>query len=77
MKENIQNAIQQALEGSPARKFVESMEISFTLKDVDLKNPANRIQEEVRLPSGRANPSRSQCSQEERCPRRPRCLDWM
>ena len=56
MKENIQNAIQQALEGSPERKFVESMEISFTLKDVDLKNPANRIQEEVRLPSGRGKP---------------------
>ena len=58
MKENIQNAIQQALEGSPERKFVESMEISFTLKDVDLKNPANRIQEEVRLPSGRGKPVR-------------------
>jgi len=56
MKENIQSAIQQALEGSPERKFVESMEISFTLKDVDLKNPANRIQEEVRLPSGRGKP---------------------
>ena len=49
MKENIQSAIQQALEGSPERKFVESMEISFTLKDVDLKNPANRIQEELSL----------------------------
>ena len=45
MKENIQTAIQQALEESPERKFVESVEISFTLKDVDLKNPANRIQE--------------------------------
>ena len=27
--------------------------MAFTIKDVDLKNPANRIQEEVRLPSGR------------------------
>lgn len=58
MKENIQTAIQQALEGSPERKFVESVEISFTLMDVDLKNPANRIQEEVRLPSGRGKPVR-------------------
>ena len=58
MKENIQTAIQQALEESPERKFVESVEISFTLKDVDLKNPANRIQEEVRLPSGRGKPVR-------------------
>ena len=58
MQENIQTAIQQALDDSPERKFVESVEIAFTLKDVDLKNPANRIQEEVRLPSGRGKPIR-------------------
>ena len=53
MQENIQNAIQQAMENAPERKFVESFEMAITLKDVDLKNPVNRIQEEVRLPSGR------------------------
>ena len=58
MKENIQNAIPQALDESPARNFVETLEIAFTLRDVDLKNPANRIQEEVRLPSGRGKPVR-------------------
>ncbi|MAZ23619.1 MAG: 50S ribosomal protein L1 [Candidatus Thermoplasmatota archaeon] len=58
MKEKIQDAIQQALDESPERNFVESLEISFTLRDVDLKNPANRIQEEVRLPSGRGKPVR-------------------
>ena len=56
MQENIQTAIQRALDESPERKFVESVEISFTLRDVDLKNPAQRIQEEVRLPSGRGKP---------------------
>jgi len=58
MQENIQTAIQQALDDSPERRFVESVEIAFTLKDVDLKNPANRIQEEIRLPSGRGKPIR-------------------
>ncbi|RAH17038.1 MAG: 50S ribosomal protein L1 [Methanobacteriota archaeon] len=58
MKENIQNAIQQALDESPERNFVETLEMAFTLRDVDLKNPANRIQEEVRLPSGRGKPVR-------------------
>ena len=53
MQENIQNAIQEAIENAPERKFVESFEMAITLKDVDLKNPVNRIQEEVRLPSGR------------------------
>ncbi|GIS92728.1 MAG: 50S ribosomal protein L1 [Candidatus Thalassarchaeum sp.] len=56
MQENIQTAIQRALDESPERKFVESVEISFTLRDVDLKEPVNRIQEEVRLPSGRGKP---------------------
>ena len=56
MRENLQNAIQQAIDGAPERGFVESVEISFTIKDVDLKVPTNRIQEEVRLPSGRGKP---------------------
>ena len=53
MEENINNAIKEAIEKAPERKFVESMDIQFTIKDVDLKNPTNRIKEEVRLPSGR------------------------
>ena len=53
MENNLQTAIQKALEDAPERNFVESLEMSFTLKDIDLKNPSNRIQEEVRLPSGR------------------------
>ena len=53
MEENINNAIKEAIENAPERKFVESIDIQFTIKDVDLKNPTNRIKEEVRLPSGR------------------------
>ena len=56
MQENIQTAIQRALDESPERKFVESVEISFTLRDVDLTKPTNRSQEEGRLPSGRGKP---------------------
>ena len=53
MEENINNAIKQAIEDAPERKFVQSVDIAFTIKDVDLKNPTNRIKEEIRLPSGR------------------------
>jgi large subunit ribosomal protein L1 len=53
MEENIKQAIEQALSDAPERKFVETVEFAFTIKDVDLKNPANRIQEEIRLPAGR------------------------
>ena len=53
MEENIKQAIEQALSEAPERKFVESVEFAFTIKDVDLKNPNNRIQEEIRHPAGR------------------------
>ena len=53
MEEKITQAISDALEHAPKRKFVESVDIAFTIKDVDLKNPNNRIKEEIRLPSGR------------------------
>ena len=53
MQEKITQAITDALERAPKRKFVESVDIAFTIKDVDLKNPNNRIKEEIRLPSGR------------------------
>jgi len=53
MEEKISEAIKNAIEGAPERKFVESLDIAFTIRDVDLKNPNNRIQEEIRLPNGR------------------------
>lgn len=53
MEDNITQAIQAALASAPKRKFVESIDFAFTIKDVDLKNPNNRIKEEIRLPSGR------------------------
>ena len=56
MQTHIQEAVKKALDGAPERNFVESVELSFTIRDIDLKNPANRIQEEVRLPQGRGKP---------------------
>tara|TARA_B110000444_G_scaffold260811_1_gene309342 strand:+ start:7940 stop:8584 length:645 start_codon:yes stop_codon:yes gene_type:complete len=53
MEEKINQAIKDAIASAPERKFVESVDITFTIRDVDLKNPNNRIKEEVRLPSGR------------------------
>tara|TARA_B100001248_G_C27386218_1_gene459803 strand:- start:4 stop:648 length:645 start_codon:yes stop_codon:yes gene_type:complete len=53
MEDKISEAIKNAVEGAPERKFVESLDIAFTIKDIDLKNPNNRIQEEIRLPAGR------------------------
>ena len=43
----------EALEASKERKFLESVELAINLKDVNLADPKNRINEEITLPHGR------------------------
>lgn len=38
---------------SKKRNFVETVELAINLKDIDLTNPKNRIQEDIVLPHGR------------------------
>jgi large subunit ribosomal protein L1 len=52
-KAAILTAVKKALEAAPERKFGESVEIAFNLKNVDLSIPKNRVDEEVQLPKGR------------------------
>lgn len=49
-------AIQEALKAAPERKFLESVEVSVNLKDLDLTLPKNRVEEDVTLPKGRGKP---------------------
>lgn len=51
--ENIINGIKKALEDSPDRNFDESLELAINLRDIDLSNPDNRVDEEIVLPNGR------------------------
>ena len=44
--------IQEAKKGKE-RKFNESLEVAFNLKDIDMADPKNRINEEIALPNGR------------------------
>ncbi len=53
MDQNQIAALKKAIEGSQERKFTESVELAINLKDVDLKIPKNRIEEEIQLPNGR------------------------
>jgi large subunit ribosomal protein L1 len=52
-KTAILTAVKKALESAPERKFGESVELAFNLKNVDLTIPKNRVDEEVQLPKGR------------------------
>jgi large subunit ribosomal protein L1 len=52
-KATILTAVKKALEAAPERKFGDSVELAFNLKNVDLSVPKNRVDEEITLPKGR------------------------
>ncbi len=45
--------INKALADSGERKFKESIDLAINLKNIDLSQPKNRIEEEIALPKGR------------------------
>lgn len=51
--DEVSKAINEAKKESKQRKFAESIELAINMKDVDLSDPKNRINEEILLPSGR------------------------
>ncbi len=53
MDPNMMAALKKAIEDAQERKFKESVELAINLKDIDLKIPKNRIEEEIQLPNGR------------------------
>ncbi len=54
--QHLVDVIKKMLAESKKRNFLESVELAINLKDIDLNNPKNRIQEEVILPNGRGRP---------------------
>ncbi|HMK53958.1 MAG TPA: 50S ribosomal protein L1 [Methanobacteriaceae archaeon] len=53
MKQEILEAVKKAKEESKPRNFTQSVDVVITIKDLDVKKPENRIDEEVFLPNGR------------------------
>jgi large subunit ribosomal protein L1 len=51
--ETLKKSLEEAINKSPKRNFGETIDIAINLKDVDLSNPKNRINEEIVLPNGR------------------------
>jgi large subunit ribosomal protein L1 len=49
-------AVKQAIEKSPQRNFTESVDLAINLKNLDMSQPQNRIDEEVILPNGLGKP---------------------
>jgi large subunit ribosomal protein L1 len=53
VKQDILEAVKKAKEESKPRNFTQSIDVVITIKDLDVKKPENRIDEEVLLPNGR------------------------
>lgn len=49
-------AVKQAIEKSPQRNFTENVDLAINLKNLDMSQPQNRIDEEVILPNGLGKP---------------------
>ncbi|WP_435096345.1 50S ribosomal protein L1 [Halarchaeum sp. P4] len=52
MADNIEEAVAQAIEEAPERNFRETVDLAINLRDLDLNDPSNRVDESVVLPSG-------------------------
>ncbi|MFB6169778.1 MAG: 50S ribosomal protein L1 [Haloarculaceae archaeon] len=50
--EEIEQAVAQALSDAPERNFRETVDLAINLRDLDLNDPSNRVDESVVLPSG-------------------------
>jgi large subunit ribosomal protein L1 len=50
--QEIETAVTRALEDSPPRNFTETVDLAINLRDIDLNDPSNRVDQDVVLPSG-------------------------
>jgi large subunit ribosomal protein L1 len=50
--QEIENAVSRALEEAPERNFRETVDLAVNLRDLDLNDPSNRVDESVVLPEG-------------------------
>lgn len=53
MTNMIEDAVRKALSEAPPRKFQESIDLAINLHNIDMSQPANRVDEELILPHGR------------------------
>lgn len=53
MTQNVLEAVKKAKEQSKPRNFTQSMDMIINVRDLDVKKPENRFNEEVTLPNGR------------------------
>jgi large subunit ribosomal protein L1 len=53
MNKTIEDAVRKAISEAPERRFNESVDLAINLHNIDMSQPANRVDEEIILPHGR------------------------
>ena len=56
--QDIEEAVTRALEEAPPRNFGETVDLAVNLRDLDLNDPSNRVDESIVLPAGRGQDTR-------------------
>ena len=52
MADTIEEAVNSALDEAPERNFRETVDLAVNLRDIDLNDPSNRVDESIVLPGG-------------------------
>lgn len=58
MADSTEEAVMRALEDAPPREFRETVDLAINLRDLDLNDPNNRVDESVVLPGGTGQDTR-------------------
>ena len=58
MADPIEEAVAHALDEAPPRQFSETVDLAVNLRDLDLNDPSNRVDESVVLPAGTGQETR-------------------
>ncbi|WP_255196590.1 50S ribosomal protein L1 [Halorarius litoreus] len=58
MADSIEEAVTRALEEAPERNFRETVDLAINLRDLDLNDPNNRVDESIVLPRGTGQETR-------------------
>jgi large subunit ribosomal protein L1 len=58
MASTIEEAVSRALDEAPPRKFRETVDLAVNLRDLDLNDPSNRVDESIVLPAGTGQETR-------------------
>ena len=58
MADTIEEAVSRALDEAPPRNFRETVDLAVNLRDLDLNDPSNRVDESVVLPAGTGQETR-------------------